>query len=104
MKTDLKVEEPLLQKFHYDQAQGTLLSIFIAGLSGNPGQQVIYQMPATVDQVYQIEITVFVVEAQEKRILAFFRILKPTEKEEANLVSPGRNVEDQSTDSLLVLT
>jgi len=39
MKTVPKVEDPLLQKFHYDQAQQMLLSTFIAGLSGNTGQQ-----------------------------------------------------------------
>jgi len=33
-----KVEDPLLQKFHYDQAQRMLLSPSIAGLSGNPGR------------------------------------------------------------------
>jgi len=38
MKTVLKVEDPLLQKFHYDQAQRMLLSTFIAGLFGNPGR------------------------------------------------------------------
>ena len=45
MKTVPKVEDPLLQKFHYDQAQRMLLSTFIAGLSGNPGRQVRFQMP-----------------------------------------------------------
>ena len=49
MKTVPKVENPLLQKFHYDQAQRMLLSTFIAGLSGNLGQQVRFQMRATVD-------------------------------------------------------
>ena len=45
----------------------------------------------------------FEAEAQEKRNLAFFRILKLTEKVQASLVSPGRPSEDQSTDRLLVL-
>jgi hypothetical protein len=40
VKTVPKVEDPLLQKFHYDQAVRVLLSTFIAGLSGNPGRQV----------------------------------------------------------------
>ena len=35
MKTVPKVEDPALQKFHYDQAQRMLLSTFIAGASGN---------------------------------------------------------------------
>jgi len=104
MKTVPKVEDPLLQKFHYDQAQQMLLSTFIAGLSGNPGHQVRFQMPSTVDLALQIAITVFEAEAQEKRNLAFFfQRLKPQEKVEATLVSPGKPLEDQSMDRLLVL-
>jgi len=38
-----------------------------------------------------------------KEKLSFFRFLKLTEKVEATLVSPGRPLEDQSTDRLLVL-
>jgi hypothetical protein len=49
-----------------------LLSTFIAGLYGNPGQQIRFQMAATVDQALHIPITVFEVETQEKRKLAFF--------------------------------
>jgi hypothetical protein len=69
MKTVPKVEDPLLQKFHYDQAQRMLLSTFIAGLYGNPGH-VSFQMPATVNQALQIAITVFESEAQKKRNMA----------------------------------
>jgi len=103
MKTVPKVEDLLLQKFHYDQAQRVLLSTFIAGLSGNPGRQVRFQKPATVDLALQIVITVFEAETQEKRNLAFFQSLKPQEKVEATLVSPGKPLKDQSTDRLLVL-
>ena len=60
-------------------------------------------MPVTVDQAIQIAITLFEAEAEEKRHLASFRILKPKVKVEANFVSPGRALEDQSTDRLLVL-
>jgi len=49
-----------------------LLSTFIVGLSGNLGQQVRFQMPATVDRALQIAITVFEAEAQDKRNLAVF--------------------------------
>jgi hypothetical protein len=98
MKTVPKVNEPLLQKVHYNQAQRMLLSTFIARVYGNPGQQIRFQMPATVDQALQIANTVFQAEEQEKRNLAFFRIPKPTEKVEATLVNPGRPLEDQSTD------
>jgi hypothetical protein len=67
MKTVPKVEDPQHQKFHYDQAERMLLSTFIAGLAGNPGQQVKFQMPPTVDEALQIAITMFEAEAQEKR-------------------------------------
>ena len=103
MKTVPKVEDPLLQKFHHDQAQRMLLSTFIAGVFGNPGQQLRFQMPATVDEAHQIAVKVFEAEAQEKTIWHFFRILKLTEKVEATLVSPGKLLEDQSMDRLLVI-
>ena len=72
MKTVPKVEDPLLQKFYYDQAQRMLLSTFTAGSGGNSGQQLRFQMPATVDKALQIAIAVSEAEAQEKRNLAFF--------------------------------
>jgi len=103
MKTVPKVEDPLLKKFHYDQAQRMLLSTFIAGVSGNPGQQLRFQMPATVGEALHIAVTAFEVEAQKKRNFAFFRILKLAEKVEVNLLSSRRPLEDQSTDRPLVL-
>jgi len=72
MKTVPKVEDPLLQNFHYDQAQRMLLSTFIAGVSGNPGQQLRFQMPATVDEALQIAVIVFEADAQEKKFGIFF--------------------------------
>jgi len=72
MKTAPKGENPFLQKFQYDKAERILLSTFIAGISGNPEQHVRFQMPATVDQAFQVAITVLEAEAQKKRSLAFF--------------------------------
>jgi hypothetical protein len=80
MKTVPKVEDPVLQKFHYDQAQRMLLSTFIAEVSGNPGQQLRFQMPATVDEALQIAVTEFEAEAQEKRNLAFFFLNSETHR------------------------
>jgi hypothetical protein len=68
MKTAPKVEDPLLQKFHYDQAERMLLSTFIASLGGNSGQQLRFQMPATVDKVLQIAITVLSQKPRRKEI------------------------------------
>ena len=103
MNTVPKVEDPVLQKFHYNQAQRMLLSTFIAGLVGNLGQMCRFHMPATVDLALQIATTVFEAEAQEKRNSAFFSNSETHRKVEATLVSPGRPLEDQSTDRLLVL-
>jgi len=104
MKTVRKVEDHLLPNFNYDQAVRMLLSTFIAGLSGNPGRQVRFEMLATVDEALQIAITGFEAEAQEKRnLISPPRILKPTEKVEATLVSSGRPLEDQITERLIVL-
>jgi hypothetical protein len=67
-----------------------LLSTFIAGVSGNPGQQLRFQMPAMIDEALQIAVTMFEAETQEKINLAFFQIPKLTGKVEATLDSPGR--------------
>jgi hypothetical protein len=90
MKTVPKVEDPELQIFHYDQAQRVLLSAFISGLSGNPGQQVRFQMPPTVDQALQIAITVFEAEAQEKRNVTFFSNSETHKKSRGNFGQPWK--------------
>jgi len=90
MKTVPKVEDPLLQKFHYDQAQRMLLSTFIAGLSGNLGRQVRFQMPSTADLALQIAIKVFEAEAQEKRNLAFFSKSETPRKGRGNFGQPWK--------------
>ena len=90
MKTVPKVEDPLLQKFHYDQAQRMLLSTFIAGPSGNPGRHVRFQMPSTVYLALQIAITVFEAETQEKRNLAFFSMSETPRKGKRNFDQPWK--------------
>jgi hypothetical protein len=62
------VEDPELQKFHFQQVEGMLLSTFIAGLIGNAGQQVRFKLPQTLDEVLQIADTTFEMEAQEKKM------------------------------------
>jgi hypothetical protein len=59
MKTVPKLEDRLLQKFHYDQVQRMLLSSFTAGLPGNSRQQVRLKLSATLDQALQITIPEF---------------------------------------------
>ena len=90
MKTVPKVDDPLLQKFHYDQTQRMLLAPFTAGLGGNAGQQIRFKMPATVQQALQIAITVFEAEAQEKRDLAFFSNSETHGKSRRNFGQPWK--------------
>jgi len=67
-----------------------LLSTFIAGLLGSPGQQLRFQMPATVDKALQIAVTVFEAEAQEKRKLAFFSNSETHRKGRGNFGQPWK--------------
>lgn len=72
MKTVPRVDDPQLQRFHYDQADRMILSTFISGLIGNPGQQVRFRMPKSVEEAVQIAVTVYEAEKQERRNQAFF--------------------------------
>jgi hypothetical protein len=72
LKTVPRVDDPQLQKFHYDQANRMILSTFISGLTGNPGQQVRFKMPKSVEGAVQIAVTVYEAEKQERRNQAFF--------------------------------
>jgi hypothetical protein len=92
MKTVPKVEEPSLQKFHYDQAERMLPTTFRAGLSGNSGRQVRFQMPATVDQALQIAVTVYEAEAEEKRNFAFFSNSDNQSKRKSNFCQPRKTL------------
>jgi hypothetical protein len=71
-KTVEKVDDPVLQKCHYDQAERMMLAAFISGLIGNPGQQVRFKMPQTLEEALQIAITVYEAEIQEKRNETFY--------------------------------
>ena len=66
------------------------LSTSIAGLSGNPGQQVRFQMSVTVGQALQIAFTVFEAEAQEKRNLEFFSNSETHRKGRGNFGQPWK--------------
>ena len=72
LKTVPKVDNPELQKFHFQQAERMLLSTFIAGLIGNAGQQVRFKLPQTLEEALQVAVVVFEAEAQEKRNETFY--------------------------------
>jgi len=46
-----RVDEPVVQRIHYENADGMLLASFVAGLSGIPGRQVRFSNPQSLDQV-----------------------------------------------------
>jgi hypothetical protein len=71
-KTVPQVEDPTTQKLHYGQTERMLLATFTSGLIGNPGRQVRYSMPRTMEEALQIAITVTQAEIQERRNEAFY--------------------------------
>jgi hypothetical protein len=89
LKTVPRVDDPQLQKFHYDQAD-RILSTFTSGLTGNPGQQVRYRMPKSVEEAVQIAVTVYDADKQERRNQAFF-FNKNTDSGDRDFVTPSVN-------------
>jgi hypothetical protein len=71
-KTIVQVDDPVLQKFHYEQAERMLLASFSSGLTGMPGRQVRYARPSSMTEALQIAIFVHQAEAQEQRNEAFY--------------------------------
>ena len=61
------MDDPELQKFHFQQVEGMVLPTFIAGLIGNAGQQVNFKLHYDLDEALQIAVTVFEVEAQGRK-------------------------------------
>jgi hypothetical protein len=71
-KTVPQVDDPAIQKIHYEQAERMLLATFTAGLLSAAGRQVRYAMPRTMDEAIKIAITVNQAEMQERRNEAFY--------------------------------
>jgi hypothetical protein len=71
LRTVPKVQDPQLEKFHYDQAKRMLLSTYIAGLIGNPGQQAHFGMPRNFDEAVRIAVTLYESEKRERSNQAF---------------------------------
>jgi hypothetical protein len=67
----MKVDDPALQQFHYEQVQRMLLAAFISGLIGNQGQ-VRFRMPQTLEDALQTAVTLHEAEAQERRKGTFY--------------------------------
>ena len=58
LKITCKVEDPLAQEVHRENAERMLLASFVSGLSGVPGRQVRYANPQTMDQALIIALSV----------------------------------------------
>jgi hypothetical protein len=71
-KTVPQVEDPVIQKLLYEQAESMLLATFTSGLLSAAGRQVRYAMPRTMDEALKIAITVNQTEMQEWRNEAFY--------------------------------
>jgi hypothetical protein len=66
------VTDPTVHKIYNQMAERILLASFTAGLTGNPGRQVRFSSPKTLENELQITITVTQAEVQERRNEAFY--------------------------------
>jgi hypothetical protein len=76
-KTIRHSADPAAQRFQNEQAQRMLLAAFTSGLIGNPGQQVRFRLPKSMEEAMQIAITVYEAEKEEKRHETIFFSTKP---------------------------
>jgi tRNA A37 N6-isopentenylltransferase MiaA len=60
-----KVDDPVPQRIHRENADRMLLASFVAGLTGVPGKQVRYANPRNIEQALSIAILVQEAENQE---------------------------------------
>ena len=72
LKTVPQVEDPVVQKLHYDQADRMLLASFISGLLGPAGRQSRYAMTNNLDDAIKLATTVNQAEIQERRNESFY--------------------------------
>jgi hypothetical protein len=63
LKTVPQVDNPELQKFHFQQVERMLVFTFIAGLIGSAGQQVKIKLPQMLDVAPQIAVVLVEAEA-----------------------------------------
>jgi hypothetical protein len=66
-KVTPQVEDPVAQRLHNGQTDRMLLASYTSGLMGNPGKQVMYSLPATLEDVIKIAVTVEQTEAHEQK-------------------------------------
>jgi hypothetical protein len=61
-----KVDDPVAQGIHRENADRMLLASFVAGLAGIPGTQVRYQNPRNIEEALSIALSVQEAEKEEK--------------------------------------
>ena len=67
-----KVDDPVVQRVHNENAERMLLSSYVSGLTGAAGRQVRYSNPGTLEQALQIALSVQEAERQEKFSESFY--------------------------------
>jgi hypothetical protein len=67
-----KIDDPLAQKIHQENADRMLLSSVVSGLSGIRGRQVRYANPQTMEQALMIALSVQQAEKQERTSESFY--------------------------------
>jgi hypothetical protein len=92
-----KINDPLAQLVHQENAERMLLATYVAGLTGTPGRQVRYANPQTVQQALQIALSVQEAEKQERFNSSFY----PRFENSVNLHSrsPSRSGSDNEMSS-----
>ena len=71
-KTVCKVNDPVAQRIHYENADRMLLASFVAGLAGIPGRQCRFSNSQDLDQALKIALSVQEAEKQEKFSESFY--------------------------------
>ena len=71
-KTVPQVDDPELQKFHYEHAETMLFASFTSGLTGTPGRQVRFSLPKNMEEALRIAVTVKQAELRERRNETFY--------------------------------
>jgi hypothetical protein len=71
-KVVCKVDDPVAQRVHNENAERLTLASFVTGLTGIPGRQVRYANPQTLEQALQIALSVQEAERQEKFSESFY--------------------------------
>jgi hypothetical protein len=91
-KTVPKVEHPVKQKWHYEQAERMLLASFSSCLSGEVGKFTRFNLPANMSEALKIATTVNQAETEDRRNGSFY-VNKPRTRRQSGRASHGQRRE-----------